>query len=50
MTGHVENSLGLMANELNCDIIVTEFEHESHYYINFWTKNLKKGMNTLIKL
>ena len=36
-----------MANMLECDIIVSEFELQSHYYIYFRNYNLRKRMNLL---
>ena len=39
--GEVEGSLhGIMANVLNCDILVSEFKLQSHYLIYFWTNTL----------
>ena len=32
---------------LDCNIVVSEFEPESCYYIQFQTNTLEKGMNTL---
>ena len=37
---------GVMANILNCDIVVSEFRLQSHYYIHFQTYILEKGMNS----
>ena len=36
------------ANVLDCDIGVSEFELQSHYYVHFRTNTLGKGMNLLI--
>ena len=33
-------------NVLNCDIVVSEFELQSFYYVNFRTNSFRKGMNT----
>ena len=33
---------------MNCGIVVTEFELQSHYYIPFRRNTLRKGMSTLI--
>ena len=33
------------ANMLHCDIVVSEFELKSGYYIHFHTNTLGKGMN-----
>ena len=35
---------GIMANVLDCDYEVCEFEHRSCSYIYFWTNTLGKGM------
>ena len=37
-----------VAKVLDCDIVVSEFELVSHYYINFQTNTHGKGMNPLI--
>ena len=34
---------------LNCDILVGEFEHESHYYVHSRINSLEKGMNSLFQ-
>ena len=31
------SSWGVVAKELHCDIVVSEFEIQSRYYIHFWT-------------
>ena len=41
---------GVVANVLNCDIIVNKFKLQSCYYIHFQTNTLRKGMNPLIPL
>ena len=33
---------------LDCNIVVSEFELQSHYYMHFLTNSLRKGMNLLI--
>ena len=38
----------IVANVLDCDIKVNEFELQSHYYVPFWTNTPGKGMNLLI--
>ena len=38
----------IVANMLNCDIVVSEFEPQVHYHVHFSTKIIGKGMNTLI--
>ena len=42
------NLRGVMANVLDCDIVVNEFELKSGYYVPFQTNTLGKGMNSLI--
>ena len=44
---HTHTHRGVMANVLDCDIIVYEFELQSRHYIHFWTNTFGKGMNTL---
>ena len=41
-------SSGIVANMLNCNIIVSKFELQSHYYVHFWTNTLGKNKNSLI--
>lgn len=39
---------GIVISALDCDIIVSEFEHQSDYYVvHFQTNTLRKGMNSL---
>ena len=39
--GRRKRSLGgVVANVLNCDIVVSEFKLQSHYYSHFWTNAL----------
>ena len=38
----------IVANMLDCDIVVSKFELQSHYYIHFKTNALRKGINPLI--
>ena len=40
----------VVANMLDCDIVVSEFKLQSCYYIHFQTNTLGKGMNPLIPL
>ena len=40
-------SPGWVANMLDWDIIVSDFEFQSYYYIHFWTNTLRKIMNLL---
>ena len=39
---------GVMVKALDCTIVVSEFELQSHYYVHFQTNTLGKGMNLLI--
>ena len=39
-----------MANVLECDIVVSKFELQLHYYVHFRTNTFGKGMNPLIPL
>ena len=39
---------GIKVKALDCGIVVSEFEFQSHYYIHFRTNPLGKGMNPLI--
>ena len=39
---------GLVANVLDCDIVVSEFEFQLRYYVHFWTNILEKGMKPFI--
>ena len=43
-----ENANGLVANMLDYDIIVSEFELQSRYYIHFETHTLRRGMRPFI--
>ena len=38
----------VLAKMLNCDIVVSEFELQSHNYIYFGINTLGKGMNPFI--
>ena len=38
-----------VANALDCDIVVSEFELQSRYYVHFRTNTLGKGMNPLLR-
>ena len=42
-----ENSCGVLVNELDNDIVVSEFEFQSHYYFHFGIYTLEKGMSSL---
>ena len=37
-----------MAKVLDCDIVVSDFELQSRYYVHYQTITLGKGMNALI--
>ena len=39
---------GVVANVLDCKIIVSEFEFQSPYHFHFRIKTLGKGMNSII--
>ena len=41
---------GVMVKVIDFEIVVNEFELQSHYYVHFWTNTLGKGMNPLILL
>ena len=36
---------GIMANKLDCSIVVSKLECHSRYYIHFWINTPSKGMN-----
>ena len=38
----------LMVKAMDCGIVVSEFELQSHYYVHFLTNTLGKGMKPLI--
>ena len=38
----------VVANVLDCNIIVSEFKLQSCYYVLFWINTLGKGMNCFI--
>ena len=37
-----------MVKEMDCRIVISEFELYSRYYVHFRTNTLEKGMNALI--
>ena len=43
-----ENPSNIVANVLNCDIRVNEFELQLRYNFHFWINALEKGTNHLI--
>ena len=50
MTTHLKlqviiNHRCVVANVLDCDIVVGELEPLSHYYVHFRTNTLNKGMD-----
>ena len=44
------NLHGVLANVLDCNIVVSEFELQLCNIIHFWTNTLEKGMNPFIPL
>ena len=40
--------MAVVANVLDCDIVVSEFELQSRYNVHFWTNIIGKYMNPLI--
>ena len=44
----MEGPRGVMVKALDCEIVVSEFELQSHYYVHFRTNTLGKGMNLFI--
>ena len=44
------NPCGVVANKLNCNIIVSEFKLQICYYVHFQTNHLRKDMNSRISL
>ena len=42
--------IGIVANVLNCNIMLSEFKLWSHYYVYFQTNTLGKGINLFIPL
>ena len=45
-----QNLRGVVANVLDCDVTVSEFELQLHYYVHFRTNILRKSMNPLTPL
>ena len=39
---------GVMVKAMDCGIVVSEFEFQSHCYVHFRTNTLGKGINPLI--
>ena len=39
---------GVMVKVMDCRIVVSEFEFQSHYYVHFGMNTLGKGMNPLV--
>ena len=39
---------GVMVKVMDCGIVISEFELQSHYVVHFRTNTLGKGMNPLI--
>ena len=44
----VQNPCGVVANVWDCDIVVSEFELQSHDYTHFRANTLGKDMNPVI--
>ena len=44
----VKSPYDVLVNVLNCNIVVSEFELQSCYYVDFWTNTHGKGMIPLI--
>ena len=42
------NPRSVVAHILDCDIVMSEFELQSRYFVHFWTNTLGKRMNLLI--
>ena len=40
--------VGVMVKAIDCEILLSEFERQSRYYVNFWANTHGKGMNPLI--
>ena len=38
---------GVVANVLDCEIVVSKFERQSHYYVHFRTYTHGEGMESL---
>ena len=45
--GGRESTRSVVANMLDCNIVVNEFELQSRYYVYFRTNTLPKGMKRL---
>ena len=43
----IGSSHGVVANMVGCDIVVSEFDLQSHHYVHFRANTLGKGMNPL---
>ena len=43
-----ESPRGVVTNVLDCDIGVSKFEFQSHYYVHFQSNTLGKGVNSFI--
>ena len=44
---YTESPCDVVANVVDCDLVVSEFELQSRYYVNFRTNTFGKGMNFL---
>ena len=43
----IQPEVSIVANVLDSNIVASEFEHQSRYYIHFQTNTLRKGINLL---
>ena len=43
-----ESPCHVVANVLDCSVIVREFKLQLHYYVHFWTNTLGKGKKSII--
>ena len=44
-----ENPYDVVANVLDCDIVLSKLELHSRYYVHFRTNNIWSGMNSLFQ-
>ena len=45
-----ESPRGVVDNVLDCEIILSEFELHSRYYVHFWANTLGNNVNSYISL
>ena len=41
---------GVLGNALDCDIVVSNFETQSRYYVHFMINTLRKDVHSLVSL